>query len=65
MRPSAAADLPTASVICQVCFWVLVAVQVVFFLLVLAGVHRLGGLSMAQLTSGGGAAYELRAPRIG
>ncbi len=53
--------LPRASTICWALFLLLVAVQVATFLLGIAGVKRLGPLGAVRHTSGGAAAYELRA----
>lgn len=53
--------LPRASAICWALFLLLVAVQVSTFLLGIAGVRRLGPLGAVRHTSGGAAAYELRA----
>ena len=52
--------VPRASTVCEVSFLLLVGVQVVTFLLGLAGIQRLGPLGLVRHTSGGGAAYELR-----
>ncbi len=59
---AASNDLPDAAAICWVLFWILVAVQVVLFLVVLAGARRSGPLGMAHSSSGGSAARELRTP---
>jgi hypothetical protein len=57
----AAALLPGVSAICELLFWLLVAVQVVAFALVMSGVRRLA--RVGWVTSGGAAARELRASR--
>ncbi len=54
------AALPRASAICQALFLLLVAIQVLTFLLGILGVRRLGPLGAVRHTSGGAAAYELR-----
>ena len=54
--------VPRASAVCEVLFLLLVGVQVVTFMLGLAGTRRLGPLGLLRHTSGGGAAYELREP---
>jgi hypothetical protein len=59
---AARSDLPDTAAICWVLFWILVAVQVVLFLVVLAGARRSGPLGMAHSSSGGSAARELRTP---
>jgi hypothetical protein len=56
----AAETLPRASAVCWVLFLLLVAVQVMTFLLGIAGVRRLGPLGAVRHTSGGAAAYVLR-----
>jgi len=52
--------LPRASAICWALFLLLVAIQVVAFVLGIVGVRRLGPLGAVRHTSGGAAAYELR-----
>jgi hypothetical protein len=52
--------LPRASAICWGLFFLLVAVQVLAFLLGMAGVRRLGPLGAVRHTSGGAAAHEFR-----
>jgi hypothetical protein len=52
--------LPRASAICWSLFLLLVAIQVVAFLLGIAGVRSLGPLGAVRHMSGGAAAYELR-----
>jgi len=52
--------LARASAICWALFLLLVAIQVLAFLLGIAGVRRLGPLGAVRHTSGGAAAYELR-----
>jgi hypothetical protein len=53
--------LPGVSAVCELLFWLLVAVQVVAFSLVMSGVRRLA--RVGWVTSGGAAARELRASR--
>lgn len=52
-------DLTIAIDVCRGIFWVVVAVNVVGFLVALAGVRKLGPMK-AGASSGGGAALELR-----
>lgn len=52
--------LPRASAICWAFFLLFVAIQVMAFVLGIAGVRRLGPLGAVRHTSGGAAAYELR-----
>jgi hypothetical protein len=54
------ATLPRASAICWALFLLLVAIQVLAFLLGIVGVRRLGPLGAVRHTSGGAAAYEIR-----
>jgi hypothetical protein len=56
----AEATLPGASSICWALFLLFVGIQVMAFLLGIAGVRRLGPLGAVRHTSGGAAAYELR-----
>lgn len=56
----AAEDLPDVAKICWLLCWTLVAVQVVMFIVVLAGARRHGPLGGAHLSSGGSVARELR-----
>jgi hypothetical protein len=55
----AAEALPRVSAICEGLFWLLVAVQVLAFLLGISGVRRLA--RVGWITSGGAVARELRA----
>jgi len=52
--------LPRASAICWALFLLLVTIQVLAFLLGIAGVRHLGPLGAVRHTSGGAAAYVLR-----
>ena len=60
----AAEQMPEVATICWLLFWILVAVQIVLFVVVLAGARRGGPLGGAYLSSGGSIARELRPTAI-
>ena len=56
----AAEQMPEVAKICWLLFWILVAVQIVLFVVVLAGARHGGPLGGAHLSSGGSVAREFR-----
>lgn len=53
-------DLPHTATVCWTLGWILVAVEVATFVIVISGARRSGPLRFAHFSSGGSAAAELR-----